>query len=136
MTPLETLDPARFDTPAILKWLAASGRRLAELKGMAGSIPNQGILINTLGLQEAKDSSEIENIVTTHDELFRDDVHPESFANPAAKEVLRCRQALQRARTSIAAVPFDDASERYPWHVLHDLREQRLAHVHAALQVV
>lgn len=93
--PLEQLDAARFDTPAILKKLASSSRRLAELKGIAASIPNQGILISTLGLQEAKDSSEIENIVTTHDELFKDDVLPESFANPAAKEVLRYRQALR-----------------------------------------
>ncbi len=93
--PLEGLDPTRFDTPAILKKLASSSRQLAELKGLAASMPNQGILINTLGLQEAKDSSEIENIVTTHDELFKDDVHPEAFANPAAKEVLRYRQALR-----------------------------------------
>ncbi|MDO9282251.1 MAG: Fic/DOC family N-terminal domain-containing protein [Methylotenera sp.] len=93
--PLEQLDAARFETPAILKKLAISSRRLAELKGIAGSIPNQGILINTLGLQEAKDSSEIENIITTHDELFKDDVLPETFANPAAKEVLRYRQALR-----------------------------------------
>ena len=93
--PLEQLDAARFDTPAILKKLASSSRQLAELKGIAASIPNQGILINTLGLQEAKDSSEIENIVTTHDELFKDDVLPEAFANPAAKEVLRYRQALR-----------------------------------------
>ena len=95
LPPLEQLDAARFDTPAILKKLASSSRRLAELKGIAASIPNQGILINTLGLQEAKDSSEIENIVTTHDELFKDDVLPDSFANPAAKEVLRYRQALR-----------------------------------------
>ncbi len=95
LMPLEQLNPARFETPAILKKLASSSRKLAELKGIAGSIPNQGILINTLGLQEAKDSSEIENIVTTHDELFKDDVLPESFANPAAKEVLRYRQALR-----------------------------------------
>lgn len=93
--PLEQLDAARFDTPAILKKPAISSRRLAELKGIAGSIPHQGILINTLGLQEAKDSSAIENIITTHDELFKDDVLPESFANPAAKEVLRYRQALR-----------------------------------------
>jgi Fic family protein len=93
--PLEQLDAGRFDTPAILKKLASSSRALAELKGIAASIPNQGILINTLGLQEAKDSSEIENIVTTHDELFKDDVLPEAFANPAAKEVLRYRQALR-----------------------------------------
>ena len=95
LTPLEQLDLSRFDTPAILKRLASASRQLAELKGVAAAIPNQGILINTLGLQEAKDSSEIENIVTTHDELFKDDVLPEAFANPAAKEVLRYRQALR-----------------------------------------
>ena len=95
IAPLSQLDPARFDAPTILKRLASSSRALAELKGIAASIPNQGILINTLGLQEAKDSSEIENIVTTHDELFKDDVLPEAFANPAAKELLRYRQALR-----------------------------------------
>ena len=95
LSALETLDARRFETPAILRRLASSSRKLAELKGIAASIPNQGILINTLGLQEAKDSSEIENIVTTHDELFKDDVLPEAFANPAAKEVLRYRQALR-----------------------------------------
>ena len=95
LTALETLDARRFETPTILKLLASSSRKLAELKGIAASMPNQGILINTLGLQEAKDSSEIENIVTTHDELFKDDVLPEAFANPAAKEVLRYRQALR-----------------------------------------
>ena len=93
--PLDQLNPARFDAPAILKRLASSSRALAELKGIAASIPNQGVLINTLGLQEAKDSSEIENIVTSHDELFKDDVLPAAFANPAAKEVLRYRQALR-----------------------------------------
>jgi Fic family protein len=95
LAPLEQLNPARFETPAILKKLASSSRQLAELKGIAASIPNQAILINTLGLQEAKDSSEIENIVTTHDELLKDDVLPEAFASPAAKEVLRYRQALR-----------------------------------------
>jgi Fic family protein len=95
LTSLQQLNPARFDAPAILRRLASSSRALAELKGIAASIPNQGILINTLGLQEAKDSSEIENIVTTHDELFKDDVLPDAFANPAAKEVLRYRQALR-----------------------------------------
>lgn len=92
---LYSIDAARFDTPAILKRLAAASRQLAELKGVAASIPNQGILINTLGLQEAKDSSAIENIVTTHDELFRDAAFPETSGNPAAKEVLRYGQALR-----------------------------------------
>lgn len=92
--PLDSLDPRRFDTPVILKRLASASRKLAELKGIAASIPNQGILINTLGVQEAKDSSAIENVVTTHDDLFKDDVLPEVFMNPAAKEVNRYRQAL------------------------------------------
>jgi hypothetical protein len=54
LTPLEQLNPARFESPAILKKLASSRRRLAELKSIAASIPNQGILINALALQEAK----------------------------------------------------------------------------------
>jgi Fic family protein len=94
MQSLEFLEVDRFDSPAILKRLASASRALAELKGVAASIPNQSILISTLGLQEAKDSSEIENIVTTHDELFKDDVLTDGIANPAAKEVLRYRQAL------------------------------------------
>lgn len=84
----------RFETAPILKRLNSASRALAELKGVAATIPNQGILINTLGLQEAKDSSAIENIVTTHDELFRDAAFPDGAGNPAAKEVMRYRQAL------------------------------------------
>lgn len=92
---LDRLDASRFDTPAILKRLATASRQLAELKGIAASIPNQGILINTLGLQEAKDSSEIENIVTTHDDLFKAEVLSDASPNAAAKEVQRYRQALR-----------------------------------------
>lgn len=92
---LEQLSTRRFEQTAILKKLALASRYLAELKGVTGSIPHHGILINTLGLQEAKDSSAIENIITTHDELFKDEVLPEVFANPAAKEVSRYRQALR-----------------------------------------
>lgn len=92
--PLHHLNPQRFETPAILKQLAAASRQLAEFKGVAAAMPNQAILINTLGLQEAKDSSEIENIVTTHDELFRHDAFPLDNVTPAAKEVARYRQAL------------------------------------------
>ncbi|MEN9864881.1 MAG: hypothetical protein RL748_471 [Pseudomonadota bacterium] len=92
---LEHLDSSRFEQAAILKKLSQASRHLAELKGLAASIPHQDVLINTLGLQEAKDSSAIENIITTHDELFKDDVMPELFANLAAKEVSRYRQALR-----------------------------------------
>lgn len=95
LPPLDQLDPQRFDTPAILKKLASSSRKLAELKGVAKTIPNQGILINTLGLQEAKASSEIENIVTTHDALFKGDAFEQDQSDPATKEVLRYRQALR-----------------------------------------
>lgn len=92
---LEDLQAARFESAPVLKKLASASRRLAELKGVAASIPNQGILINTLGLQEAKDSSEIENIVTTHDDLFKDDLQSQAPSDPATKEVLRYRQALR-----------------------------------------
>lgn len=95
LQPLESVEPGRFDDSAILKRLAAASRQLAEFKGVAAAIPNESILVNTLGLQEAKDSSAIENIVTTHDELFRDAAFPEALGTPAAKEVLRYRQALR-----------------------------------------
>lgn len=91
---LHLLPASRFETPEILKKLASTSRVLAELKGTAGTIPRQSILINTLSIQEAKDSSEIENIVTTHDELFQGDQSDGASLNPAAKEVLRYRQAL------------------------------------------
>ncbi len=94
LEPLTCLDPARFETTAILKKTVSAGRLLAELKGVSASIPNQGILINTLALQEAKDSSEIESIVTTQDELFRENLFPELDGNAAAKEVRRYTQAL------------------------------------------
>ncbi len=93
--PLSSLEPSRFDRPDLLKRLTAASRSLAELKGVAASMPNQGILISTLGLQEAKDSSAIENIVTTHDELFRDAAFPEGGGSAATKEVARYRQALR-----------------------------------------
>ena len=65
--------PIKYDleTKSVLKRLPRAHAALAELKGIASTIPNQNILINTLGLQEAKDSSEIENIITTHDELYK-----------------------------------------------------------------
>jgi len=93
--PLSALSASRFDRPDVLKRLAAASRALAEFKGVAASMPNQGILISTLGLQEAKDSSAIENIVTTHDELFRDAAFPENGGSASTKEVARYRQALR-----------------------------------------
>lgn len=83
-----------LETRAILKEVARANRHLAELKGRAATIPNPGILIATLSLQEAKASSEIENIVTTQDELFQLSLFAEDSASPAAKEVALYRDAL------------------------------------------
>ena len=63
-----------METLKVLKALPAAHAALAELKGIASTIPNQTILINTLGLQEAKDSSAIENIITTHDDLYKSEL--------------------------------------------------------------
>lgn len=89
------LPPEDIETIPILRALAPAHRYLAELKGAAQSIPNQGILIDTLALQEAKASSEIENIVTTQDELFRAKLFPNGPASPDAKEVARYSEALK-----------------------------------------
>lgn len=87
--------PVDLESIPVLKALAAAHRALAELKGRAGTIPNQTILIDTLVLQEAKASSEIENIVTTQDELFQADLFPGGPLSPAAKEVALYRDALK-----------------------------------------
>ena len=82
-------------TPKILEALNEASRSLAELKGFANSIPNQHILINAITINEAKDSSAIENIVTTHDSIYK--VLTESgFKEDAAKEVVDYRSAIWR----------------------------------------
>lgn len=84
-----------LETKAILKKTASAHRYLAELKGISASIPNQAILINTLSLQEAKDSSAIENIITTDDDLYREELFPEYAVNASAKEVKNYVSALK-----------------------------------------
>jgi Fic family protein len=84
-----------LETIPVLKKLGKANRALAELKGVSGIIPNQSILISTLSLQEAKDSSAIENIITTHDELYKSDASAKQFATPATKEVYSYAEALQ-----------------------------------------
>jgi Fic family protein len=91
---LPLADEAALESVRVLKALTGAHRYLAELKGVAKSMPNEAILISTLTLQEAKDSSAIENIITTHDELFRvGDIKAEKI-NLAAKEVENYRVAL------------------------------------------
>jgi len=83
------------ETPKTLKKAISANRALAKVNGVAKIIPNQAILINSLVLQEAKDSSEIENIITTHDELFRAGLDISTVTN-ATKEVQHYREALLR----------------------------------------
>lgn len=92
---LPTLPPAvDVETPAVLRQTVSAARALAELKGTGGLIPDQAILINAIPLQEARSSSEIENIVTTQDELYRATLVEPAKMSPEAKEVLRYRTAL------------------------------------------
>ena len=84
-----------LETIEILMQLNKANRYLAELKGVAQTIPNEAILINSLILQEAKDSSEVENIITTHDELYKAELRSESLKMSApTKEVLKYREAM------------------------------------------
>lgn len=77
------------ESKSVLKSLPSAHAALAELKGISSTMPNQSILINTLGLQEAKDSSAIENIITTHDDLYKSELSMDSFSSLNAKEVQR-----------------------------------------------
>lgn len=84
-----------LETKAILKKLAKAHQALAELKGVTETIPNQSILISTLSLQEAKDSSAIENIITTQDDLYMSNALKKNFTSIAAKEVHSYALALR-----------------------------------------
>src|SRR5580692_8595756 len=83
-------------TTKVLHKLIGARSALAEFKGTAGNIPNQQILIDTLALQEAKDSSAIENIVTTQDELFTSSPKIGLFTTPSSKEVYQYAFALKK----------------------------------------
>lgn len=87
--------PYDLETVRVLKQLSKANRKLAELKGIARTIPNENILISTLTLQEARDSSAVENIVTTQDDLYKAGLSDKMIVlNPATKEVLRYREAI------------------------------------------
>lgn len=89
--------PLKYDleTRDVLKHLANANRNLAELKGIAHTIPNEDILISSLTLQEAKDSSAVENIVTTQDDIYKAGLNVKShIVNAATKEVLKYREAI------------------------------------------
>lgn len=91
---LPLLPPSIQLTGQIYKKTVSANRVLAELKGAAGVIPNQSIILNSLILREAKDSSEIENIITTQDDLYQAFSIESSNVNSATKEVLSYSEAL------------------------------------------
>ena len=84
-----------LETRPVLKKLALAHKALAELNGVSETIPNEGIILNTLPLQEAKDSSAIENIITTHDDLYSSDGLAQKYNSAAAKEVHNYAAALK-----------------------------------------
>ena len=96
---------AEIETRTVLRKAISVGRALAELKGLGATIPNQTVLVNSLILQEARSSSEIENIVTTNDSLFRAFTSDTGKIDPATKEVLRYREALWEGFTGLKKRP-------------------------------
>jgi Fic family protein len=99
-----------LETRSVLKLCIEARAQLAELKQLGERIPNQSILINTIPLLEAQASSEIENIVTTNDQLFRFAEQGEQQADPATKEALRYRTALKDGFSSLASRPLSTAT--------------------------
>ena len=103
---LPALPPAGdIETAAVLKKAISASRAMAELKGMAERMPNQAMLIDSLVLQEARASSEIENILTTNDEVYKAASDEALPASAEAKEVLRYRQALNHGFRQIKTRP-------------------------------
>lgn len=96
--------PAEIETRAVLKRCITARAAVAELRQAAELIPNQAILISTLPLLEAQASSEIENILTSTDQLFLHLTHDE-HADPATREALRYREALFEGYKALATVP-------------------------------
>lgn len=95
LAPLPLTHSPELESRAVLRLAARAHRALAELKGSVAVIPNESILIDTLALQEAKDSSEIEDIVTTNDQLFQGDEEAGHYPSAAAKEVHHYAAALK-----------------------------------------
>ncbi len=95
------LSENKFLTNRILTPLIDANKALAELKGVSHILPNMTILVNTLSLQEAKSSSEVENIITTQDELYQSNHLKKQFSTMAAKEVYSYVEALYLGRERI-----------------------------------
>lgn len=87
-------DREALETIPVLRKAISATRALAELKGKCRTLPHPELLLNSVALQESKDSSAIENIVTTNDQLYQAILNPIEQASPEVKEVLRYREAI------------------------------------------
>lgn len=118
------LRPELWRTPEVLEQLGLAQEALGRLYGRSIAIPNQGLLINTISLQEAKASSAIENIFTTADELYRvlSAIGAEQVAGPA-KEVLRYREALWTGYAYLQESP--DFTRDYLVHILREVKQKQ-----------
>ena len=96
---------ADIESPDILRACISASSELARVNALVKILPNEAVLVHTLPLQEARRSSEIENIVTTNDELYRAMTTNKSLISPATKEVLHYREALWEGIDSLRARP-------------------------------
>lgn len=95
-----------IETKKILKKSISASRQLSELNGAITKLPNPHLFIDSINLQEARDSSAIENIITTRDELFKASIADKKIDNPSTKEVLHYRYALRYGFEELSARPF------------------------------
>lgn len=95
-----------LETKEILTKTIKASRALAQLNGAIRNLPNPGLFLDTLHLQEAKASSEIENIITTNDDLYRALVADKKFDNPATKEVISYKEAIWLGLKNLEKKPF------------------------------
>jgi Fic family protein len=107
LPPLPPLPPnVTLETTKVLRKTIDASRALAQLNGMLTNLPNPTLFIDTIHLQEAKASSEIENIITTNDDLYKSIVADKKFDNPATKEVINYKEALWNGLKEIEKRPF------------------------------
>ena len=95
-----------LETTKVLGKTIDASRALAHLKGMLINLPNPTLFLDTIHLQEAKASSEIENIITTNDDLYKSLVADKKFDNSATKEVISYKEALYNGLRDIEKRPF------------------------------
>ncbi len=95
-----------LETTKVLRKTIDASRALAQLNGMLTNLPNPSLFLDTIHLQEAKASSEIENIITTNDDLYKSVVADKKFSNLATKEVISYKEALYNGLRAIEKRPF------------------------------